>query len=353
MQKSSRMEEVFKRLDQKDLKAAIEIIKKKIIEKDGIFIEDLVISLNILTETSLDLVKEILPSLLSILNFSDDVIRYSMIVSLKKFVEVNMNLILPYAPEYLKSESPKNREGMLLLLKYVAEVKVELLSPYFDLLIEKLGDQQDFVRKKAVEVLIAAGKKNRTEIEAKTLSFIKTQNSVPAKEAADQLLKGIIDLAVLEKQDNERTQLDAQTKSLSEKAKELEKTENDLKKVELEIKERELQSQAEKDRLAQEIKESQQRIEEKELQLKLEKLKLQEEQKGLELKKMEEERERLKKEKELIEKQIDVARVKQELEQKRLEQEKSQIIAEEAERIQKKMKELSEKEKDDENYEEI
>ncbi len=360
------MEEIFALLDKKDYEAAVQLIKKNLDKRDSKFIEDLVPSLNIITDTAVEVVEKIMPSLLGILNFDDDVIRYSIILSLKKFVEEHKNLIFPYVEDFIKYGSPKKREGMLRLLKYVADTDPVSMVPFYDLIISCLSDPEEFVRKNAIQILQTVGKTDRNEIEARILKFLKLlkdeseirmndseivktaeqllaekdkiQEISPeeqllitaadrvlkkdsegalrrasvdvAKSAADEVLKEIIEIKTLEQEDLERRELEAQSKALKEK------------------------------------------LEEDEKKLELEKLKLEEEQRKIEEERLRQEKERLEKEKEIIEKRKELERVKQELELKRLEEEKRKILEEETERNRKRLKEL-EKEAADQDYEEI
>lgn len=355
------MEKIFNFIDKKDYNAAVQLIKTNLDKRDQKFIEDLVPSLNIITDTAEEVVEKIMPSLLGILNFDDDVIRYSIIISLKKFVEAHKKLIFPYVEDYIRYGSPKKREGMLRLLKYVADTDPSSMIPFYDLIISCLSDPEEFVRKNAIQVLQTVGKSDRNEIEARILKFLKllkdeseirasnteivktaeqllaekkTDEDISpeeqllitaadrvlkkdadgvlkrasveeAKIAADEVLKEIVDIKTLEQEELERRELEAQSKALKEK------------------------------------------LEEDEKKLELEKLKLEEEQRKIEEERLRQEKERLEKEKEIIEKRKELERVKQELELKRLEEEKRKILEENAELVHDRAKKTSEKDNEE------
>ncbi|UYP43831.1 hypothetical protein NEF87_000116 [Candidatus Lokiarchaeum ossiferum] len=364
---SNIMEEIFEFLDKNQNDQAVQLIKENLTKRDQSFIEDLVPSLGIITNTSIEVVEAIMPSLLGILNFDDDVIRYSIIISIKKFVEEHKELIFPYIEDFLKYGSPKKREGILLLLQYVAETDPKSMEPYYDIIITELADSEDYVRKKAVEVLQAIGKEDRNEIESRILKFLKSmeeesqkqQNGENILKAADEILAKNTENSPIDPVD--QILIDAADKVLkkgsdgsSKRAPEDELRDaagsvlkeivdiKSLEKIELEKRQMEAQSKALKEK-----------IEENDQKMQLEKLQLEEEQRLIEQKRLEQEKERLKKEVELLEKQQELNKVKQELELKRIEEEKAHIIAKEAKRIQKKMNQLEKEGDSEDEFEEL
>jgi hypothetical protein len=348
------MENVFNKIDQKKFQDAINLIKEHISTKmDKKFIEDFVISLNILTENAMEVVDAVIPSLLSILNFDDDVVRYSMIISAEKFVVVHPQKILPYLKQYLNSGNAKDREGILFLMEYIANSQPKLLSDFFEPTIKLIGDSEEFVKKKAIDVLKKMGKCNRSLLEAKIIEFVKQNENPLIKDAADEVLKGLIDIKELEKEELEKMHEEAKEKVISEKEHEIQQKEQDIKKLELEKKELELQKKIEDEARHKELLEKEKKIHDEEQRLALEKLKLEEEQKQIEKLRIEEERKRLEKEKEVLLEQQKLALVKDELEKKRIEEEKAKIIAEEAARIQEKVAALQKEEDEDDDYEDI
>lgn len=360
------MEEIFKFLDSKEYDEAVKLIKTHLTMRDQKFIEDLVPSLNIITSTSVEVVEKIMSQLLGILNLDDDVIRYSIIISLKKFVEDHKELIFPYVEDYIRYGPPKKREGMLRLLKYVADTDPKSLTPYYDFIISCLSDPEEFVRKNAIQVLQSIGKVDRNEIEARILKFLKLlKDESQIRSTDEEIVKSAEEMMAKKKKpeeitpeeqvlllaadrvmkkDNDGVFRRAAEDKTKEAADEVLKEIVDVKALEheeLEKREREAQSKALKEKL-----------EEDEQKLELEKLQLQEEQRKIEEERLRQEKERLAKEKEIIEKRKELERVKQELELRRLEDEKTKIMEAEAERIKKRLDKL-EKETADDEYEEF
>ncbi|TFH30081.1 MAG: hypothetical protein E4G98_02725 [Promethearchaeota archaeon] len=365
METENLMEEIFKLLDQNDNKAAVKLIKTNLIKRDPKFIEDLVPSLNIITNTSVDVVENIMSQLLGILNLDDDVIRYSIIISLKKFVEDHKELIFPYVEDNIRYGSPKKRESMLRLLKYVADSDPKSLVPFYDLIISCLSDPEEFVRKNTIQVLESVGKADKNEIEARIFKFLKllkdereirerdneivksaeeilahkkTTEDIKPEElvlitAADRVLRkdadGVFRRAT---EDNTKIAADEVLKKIVDV--------KSLEQEELERREREAQSKALKEKLADDEK-----------KLELEKLQLEEEQAHIEEERIHQEKERLTKEKELNEKRQELERVRQELELKRLEEEKNEILEAEEERVKKRLQKIENDDKDAESEE--
>lgn len=366
MSTNNPMEQIFEYLDHEQHENAISLIKTMVSKRDQQFIEDLVPSLNIIVNVSVKVVEEIMPSLLGILNFEDDMIRYSLILSLRKFVQEHPDLIIPYVEDYLKYGSPKKREGMLLLILYITEQETKLLEPFYEVIIQRLGDKEDYVRKRAIEVLKTIGKDDRTEIEAKILEFVKDEKQEYAKSEAnsevikfaekimashpenqplkpqDQVLIDVADRALKKGSDVEKKAPEIELKKAADTVlKGLVDVEN-IEQKELEKLEREAKAKA-----------LQEKLEENEQEIALEKLRLEQEQREIEQERLAQEKERLEREKELFEKQKELDQVKRELELQRIEDEKNKIIEEESKRIQQKMKELTKKADSENDYEEL
>ncbi|MHA1611226.1 MAG: hypothetical protein ACTSYU_04165 [Promethearchaeota archaeon] len=362
MESENQMEKIFKLLDQNENEAAVKLIKTNLFKRDPKFIEDLVPSMNIITNSSVDVVENIMSQLLGILNFEDDVIRYSIIISLKKFVEEHKEFIFPYVEDYIKYGSPKKREGMLRLLKYVADSDPKSMVPFYDLIISCLSDPEEFVRKNAIQVLQSAGKIDRNEIEARILKFLNLlKEEKEIREQDVEIVKSAEDMLAHKKstediKPEEQVLISAADKVLKKDADGVFRraTENDakiaadevLKKIvdvkaleqeELERREREAQSKALKEKLATDEK-----------KLELEKLQLEEEQAHIEEERIRQEKIRLAKEKELNEKRKELEQVKQELELKLIEEEKNQILEAEEERIKKRLQKMENDAKNDE-----
>jgi hypothetical protein len=362
----SPMEKIFELLDQNQKDQAVKLIIENVSKRDQSFIEDLVPSLNIIANISVEVVEEIMSSLLAILNFEDDMIRYSLILSLRKFVQEHPNLILPYIEDYLNYGSPKKREGMLLLILYITEKNPDILKPYYKEIIQRLADKEDYVRKRSIEILKTIGKEDRNEIEVKILEFLKeAKEDQNKKDAVDELIKSA-EIVMTKKpadkplEPQDQVLILAADRALKKGADGIRKAAEDelnkaadtvlkglidvetIEKKELEKRQREAEAKA-----------LQEKLEENEQELALEKLKLEQEQREIEQERLAQEKDRLVREKQIIEKQKELEDVKRELKLKRLEEEKATIIEEETKRLEKKMKELKEKTNSNPDFEDL
>ena len=185
---STLMERIFEYIDKNDNPAAIKLIKENLAKRNQSFIENLVPSLSIITNSAPEVAEAIMPTLLGILDFDDDVIRYSIILSLRKFVTEHKELIFPYIEDFLGYGNPKKREGILLLLQYIVETNPKALKPFIENIIPLLADPEGFVRKITVEILQTIGKSERTEIEAQVLEFLKKQQKSQEQQKHDKEL---------------------------------------------------------------------------------------------------------------------------------------------------------------------
>ncbi len=345
------MDQIFEDIDKKQYDLAIQLIKENLTKRDHAFIENLVPSLSIITNTAVEVVKAIMSQLLGILNFDDDVIRYSIVISLKKFVIDHKELIFPYIEDYLRYGSPKLREGTLLLLKYVADTDPTSLSPFYDPIITNLADANDYVRKQVIIVLAAIGKSDRANVEAKILKFLKNLEDEQEQKAETKALVKSADEVISKQSEGQEIELaDAVLVQVADRAlkKGLDGSFHHAPLEDIKIAAQEVLKEIID--LEQALK---QKAEEEKLkeQMEQEKLRLEEEQKRIEQERLVQEKERLAKEKELIEKQLD--QVKQELELKRGEEEKSKSGAEEEAKGQKKLKEKTGKKETEDDYEEV
>ena len=346
------MEQIFEFLDEKKYDEAIQLIKENLAKRDQAFIEDLVPSLNIITNSSIEVAKSIMAPLLGILNFDDDVIRYSIILSIKNFVIEHKELIFPYIEDYLKYGTPKKREGMLLLIKYIADTDPKALKPFYKLLAYELSDSFDYIRKKTVDILQAIGKADRHEIEACIFDYLKSEQDESAKNLADEELlqeadkimaniteshqlkpqdKLVIDVAdKILKKGTDGASKRADNEEITHAADTVLKNIVGLKalnKEELEKRHLEAQSKAIKEKLIEDKK-----------KLEIERLELEAEKEKIDEERLKQEKARLEKEKTLLEKKMELSQVKQELELKKIEDEKKKIIEEEERRMLEKLK---------------
>ena len=367
-QNSNPMDIIFDLLDKKENKQAIKLIKENLAKREHEFIEDFVPGLNIITNTSVEVVEAIMPSLLGILDFEDDIIRYSIILSLKDFVQDHKDLIFPYVEDYLDYGSPKKREGILLFLQYIISSDPKSLTPYYRNITNRLGDFKPYVRKKAVEILQEIGKVDHIAIEAEIYKFLKKQeekaeNKIQNKSIVEsaESIAGTTenveeippqDALVLEAADHilkkgsegvNQTATPEEIKEAAGQVLNILSSPDVLEKDELERKQRETDANA----LKAKIKDDEQTI-------LLQKLHLEEEHYRLERERLEQEKTRLEKEKEISIKQQELELVKRELELKRLTEEKESIKNEESNRIQKKLKEIDKNtDSDEDEWEDI
>ena len=359
------MEQIFEFLDEKRYDEAIQLIKENLAKRDQAFIEDLVPSLNIITSSSIEVAESIMAPLLGILNIDDDVIRYSIILSIKNFVIEHKELIFPYVEDYLKYGTPKKREGMLLLIKYIADSEPKSLKPFYKLLAYELSDSMDYIRKKTVDILQAIGKADRHEIEACIFNYLKAEQEESAKkladgellQEADKIMANITESHQLKPQD--KLVIDVADKILKKGTDGASKRADNekitqaadtvlkdivglqaLNKEELEKRHLEAQSKAIKEKLIEDKK-----------KLEIERLELEAEKEKIDEERLKQEKARLEKEKTLLEKKMELSQVKQELELKKIEDEKNKIIEEEERRMQEKLKkdEQEEPEKQDDD----
>ena len=360
------MEQIFEYLDEKKYDEAVKLIKENLAKRDQEFIEDLVPSLNIITSSSVEVAESIMAPLLGILNIDDDVIRYSIILSIKNFVIEHKELIFPYVEDYLKYGTPKKREGMLLLMKYIADTDPKALKPFYKLLAYELSDSFDYIRKKTVDILQAIGKADRHEIEACIFDYLKAEQDESAKKIADEELLQEADRIMASL--NQANQIKPQDKLVFDVADKIlkkgtdgssKRADNDeitqaadtvlkdivglkaLNKEELEKRHLEAQSKAIKEKLIEDKK-----------KLEIERLELEAEKEKIDEERLKQEKARLEKEKKLLEKKMELSQVKQELELKKIEDERKKIIEEEERRMQEKLRkdeqdEQDEKETDD------
>lgn len=346
------MEQIFEYLDEKKYDEAIQLIKENLAKRDQEFIEDLVPSLNIITNDSIEVAESIMAPLLGILDIDDDVIRYSIILTIKNFVIEHKELIFPYIEDYLKYGTPKKREGMLLLIKYIADTDPKALTPFYKLLAYELSDSFDYIRKKTVDILQAIGKADRLAIEACIFDYLKNEQDESAKKIADEELLQEADriMASLNKTNQIKPQdklvFDVADKILKKGADGSSKrADNDeithaadtvlkdivglkaLNKEELEKRHLEAQSKAIKEKLIEDKK-----------KLEIERLELEAVKEKIDEGRLKQEKARLEKEKKLLEKKMELSQVKQELELKKIEDERKKIIEEEERRMQEKIR---------------
>ena len=109
-----KIEDVFILIKLQQYDDAIALIKKQIQTKDASFIKVLAKNLNLITENNTELVKDIFPLILPILDSKDEVFRQLIISNLQKFVVMNAWALYAYMEPFLKSTSAKEAKGCYL-----------------------------------------------------------------------------------------------------------------------------------------------------------------------------------------------------------------------------------------------
>ncbi len=356
------MEEVFRLLEEEHIHSAIEYIYEKLKEKDskGEFVEDLINHLNKLNEKSEIIFKTIFPSLLKLIGIDNDVLRYSLLLSLKSLSESDPEFIVPFAKEYLSSKNGNAREGMIQLLTFAANTDPKKVKSLIDdgQIIELLADKDDFVQKKTIDLLRAVGKKYALDIEKKLIERVQSTTNKILKDNAEKVLKSLVDIKKLESEGLEKKQLEVKVKVLESKEKQV--TEEEVKIKEDEIRTREVIVSIKKESemknyeiiaKEKELIEKEQALKVKTLNLKEADLILKEKEKEIEAEKIRHKADQLEKEIEITRKRAELDIVKKELEIKEIEKEKQDIIKEEKKRLKERLHKMGED--DDEGFEEL
>ncbi|MFX1376982.1 MAG: HEAT repeat domain-containing protein [Promethearchaeota archaeon] len=351
-----------------------------------------------------------IPSLLENLSKKDSVLRYTFLLLLKTICENECDLFLPYSEDLLNSEDPNVREADLQLIIYMAggEAKLDDES-LISTIAEKLSDEKDFVVEKAIQTLIAIGKKSPSLITKILTDFAKETSDIPdseeLKNSIDTVLKSIVTVEKIEEiVEDEKSKLDFPTEKVSldkQHPEDLEKEESEildkefeLKKKELEIKkkklvleerekeieekviqkkeevlklkeeiliselseETEVKEKVAKVKIPKKLKKEESEIIDKELELKKKdleikkkKLEIEKKEKELEEKEILEREKALKIKEELIEKEKELSKVELELKQKTIEQKELKIKEEEMKRVKEEIKKIQENLEGDEN----
>jgi len=250
-------------LNEDKINLAIDFIKSKLTEKNNEdFIENLINNLSHF-ELKTELITKVLFSdLIKLLNFlKDDVLRYSLLLVLKSTVEKEPDLLVNLASDYLRSENPNAREGILVLLIYSANKNPEKFKSFIEEGIELLADKEDFVQKKAVDFLSTLGKKYYIEIEKALIEKLETNPKEQFKENGELVLKKMIDLKNLQEEELKKKKIESIKKELDKKETEIAEVEIEITKETLKKKEKE-QELKEKEK---ELIKKEQEIKEKEL----------------------------------------------------------------------------------------
>ncbi|MHA1821937.1 MAG: hypothetical protein ACTSU2_16295 [Promethearchaeota archaeon] len=358
------MEEIFKLIEEQKIQKAIELIQANLVKEpiDEEFIEQLINNLSRLYAKSKVILKSLLPNLLKLIGIKNDVLRYSLLLDLKPVCESDPEMILTFSSEYLNSSNPNEREGMLQLLTFTASAHPEIFEDKLEEFIKYIGDKEEYVQKKAMDLLKTLGKTYPTRIEKGLVDYISNITDLKIRENADNVIKTLVNIKQLEDQEIEKKKLELSKKVLDEKEKKVEMEETKLKEEEIKKREELLRIKQKKKEKIESLKEKEKKLIEKEVELKEKELRLKEAQLMIDEKKKELEEERIKREAEILEKERELSQkkaelelVKKEFEMKNIEKEKEAIIQNEIKRIKKELEQLREREKEEseDSYEDM
>ena len=342
-----------------------------------------------------------IPSLLENLSKRDSVLRYSFLLLLKTLCENECDLFLPYSEDLLDSDDPNVREADLQLIIFMAGGETEIED---ESLINKitltLTDEKEFVVEKAIQALIAIGKKHPSFITRAVTNYAKEYpDNEELKNAVDTVLKSIVTVEkideIVEEAPSEDELIEREETEIFDKELELKKKEIEIKKkkIELHEKEKELEEKIilekektlklkeeilEQEILEQEILEQETTVtteaddipkkvkkqlkkeeseiidkeielKKKDLEIKKKKLELEFKEREIEEMAIEEKEKTLKIKEELIEKESELSHAEIELRQKIIKEKEQKIIESELERADRELKEPKNKTKDDDN----
>ena len=342
-----------------------------------------------------------IPSLLENLSKRDSVLRYSFLLLLKTLCENECDLFLPYSEDLLDSDDPNVREADLQLIIFMAGGETEIED---ESLINKitltLTDEKEFVVEKAIQALIAIGKKHPSFITRAVTNYAKEYpENEELKNAVDTVLKSIVTVEkideIVEEAPSEDELIEREETEIFDKELELKKKEIEIKKkkIELHEKEKELEEKIilekektlklkeeilEQEILEQEILEQETTVtteaddipkkvkkqlkkeeseiidkeielKKKDLEIKKKKLELEFKEREIEEMAIEEKEKTLKIKEELIEKESELSHAEIELRQKIIKEKEQKIIESELERADRELKEPKNKNKDDDN----
>ncbi len=113
------MEEIFDLLETDQTQKAIDIILERLLaDENDEFVELLINNLNRINAEHSEVIKAIYTQLLKLIGIENDVLRYSLILSLKTVIEQDPQLVIPFAKENLISENANTRESIVQLFSF-------------------------------------------------------------------------------------------------------------------------------------------------------------------------------------------------------------------------------------------
>ena len=357
------MEEIFTLLEEDKTQEAIDRILERLgMEGNDEFVEKLIHSLNRINAEYTGVIKAIYAQLLKLIGIENDVLRYSLVLSLKTLFEQDPLLIIPFAKEYLSSENANTRESIVQLLAFAANAHPNETKSLLDSVIPLLADEKDFVQNKTIEFLKTLGKHCNLEVEERIMEFLKSTTDEKTHENAETVLKGFVSVKHLESEELEKKHLEIQIKVLDKKEKDVTEEEVKLKQEEIKKREEEVAHQKERkeqdelyDQKKKELEEKEQALREKEIALKEARLKVEEKEKEIQEEIIKQKAEMLEQEMEINKKRIELEKAEKELELKALEEKERTIIKDEDKRVERRLDALEKEteDEDEDDYEKI
>ncbi|TFF99757.1 MAG: hypothetical protein EU541_04115 [Promethearchaeota archaeon] len=279
-----------------------------------------------------------IPGLLQNLSKRDNVLRYSFLLLLKPIVEVEYDLFLPHIEELLESPDPNVKEAALQLIIFISmgDKKIDDRDK-IEAIAKRLSDEKDYVIEKAIQALIAIGKKSPSLVTKTLKNYIEEfPDDEELKKNVDEVLKSIVSVEKIGEIVEEEKQ--------EEEKKEEAETEGKEKSEEKPQKEFEEKKDLELEKKAQEIRERKKTLRMKDLEIKEKKLELEEKEKELEEQELQEKKNRLKRKEELLAKEKQLAQAELDLKEKELSEKEEELKQQEIERITREIQKLKEKE---------
>ncbi|TFG21303.1 MAG: hypothetical protein EU530_00725 [Promethearchaeota archaeon] len=357
------MEEIFDLLATDQTQKAIDIILERLLaESNDEFIELLINNLNRINAEHSEVIKAIYTQLLKLIGIENDVLRYSLVLSLKTVIEQDPQLVIPFAKEYLISENANTRESIVQLLAFVANTYPNDAKGLLKSVIPLLADKEDFVQKKTIEFLQTLGKHCNLEVEERILEFLKDTTDEKTHENAETVLKKLVSIKNLESEQLEKKHLEIQKKVLDKKEKDVTEEEVKLKQEEIKKREEEVAHQKVRneqeeinDQKRKELEEKEQALRDKEFALKEARLNIEEKEKEFQEEIIRRKAEMLEQEMEINRKRAELEKAENELELKELQEKEKTIIEVEDKRVEKRLNALDKdhEKEDDEDYEKL
>lgn len=349
---SEELEVILQLIEEEKFQSAVEQIGNYLwieAEDDVSRVEYLMEKLFHIAKKGAVVIRTIIPLLLKKLNIKDDGVRYAFVLSLKPICETEYETVLPFSKELLNSDDPNVREGMLQLVNFIANVQKIEDEDIVKLVIEKMKDDQEFIRNKALQTIKIIGKNNPTSTKSIILESIKDSDD-DFKQKCDEIIKSLSSIKDLEEKQIEKRELEVKEEQLEEREIEIKKEELEYKEKELDEKEQDLVEKAkdvELDKKEKDLNEKERELKEKELELKEKKLEVKEEEKKLEEKKIKVKEKLLEKEKELVKKEKEISEAELDLKEKELNEKADEVKVKETQRVEDKLKKIDDE--DDEN----